>query len=447
MERSSSLGIGAVAKTAAVILLGLIFSSWSTVLLADQQASQKPEDWDKRMEMLGSVPYLALSETVVDENDTGVVFFNPELSYDGYNIYCDRWSGESILMDMAGRTVHRWRSLPDWGKGCYHHVVMLGNGDIVVIVENRKLLRFDWNSELIWKKTLAAHHDLVSLPDGSFYVIIRHIEAHRGLKTWFDAIVRLTADGDEMYRWSTFEHLRELRTALDTRWFMDTILDSIHAGRSPEGRTSEGIEKAARRPRTQKVDYFHLNSLSLLPATEVGERDSRFRQGNLLICFRNVNQIAVLDQRTWRVLWAWGESELQWPHHPTMLKNGHILIFDNGVQRGYSRVVELDPTSETIVWEYTAERREDFFTSGGGSAQRLPNGNTLICETNSGRAFEVTEGGEVVWMWLNPATMEDLRNPAGGSKNHLKKNRRVTVSRMTRLPHKKVDRLLKGQWW
>jgi hypothetical protein len=428
-------------------LLVSIFLLAVTLVSADEEVSKRPEDWEKQLEMLRSVPYLALSEAAVDESDTGVVFYNPELTSDGYNIYCDRWSGESVLMDMDGCTVHRWKSLPDWGKNCYHHVAMLENGDIVVIVENRKLLRFNWSSELIWEKTLAAHHDLVALPDGSFYVIIRHIELHRGLRTWFDAIVRMTEDGEEMHRWSTFEHLGELKKALDTRWFMDTVLDSIQAGRSPEGRTSEEVKKAAKRPRTQKVDYFHLNTVSLLPTTTLGERDPRFRQGNLLICFRNINQVAVLDERTWRVLWAWGESELQWPHHPTMLSNGHILIFDNGVQRGYSRVVELDPITETIVWEYMAERPEDFFTTGGGSAQRLPNGNTLICETNSGRVFEVTKEGEVVWMWLNPATMEDLRESAAGLKNHSKKNRRVTVHRMTRLARERVDRLLKGQWW
>jgi hypothetical protein len=34
-----------------------------------------------------------------------------------------------------------------------------------------------------------------------------------------------------------------------------------------------------------------------------------------------------------------------------MLPNGHIMVYDNGTRRGYSRVIELDPLSAEIVWE------------------------------------------------------------------------------------------------
>ena len=36
------------------------------------------------------------------------------------------------------------------------------------------------------------------------------------------------------------------------------------------------------------------------------------------------------------------------------------------------------------------------------SMQRLPNGNTLICEGPSGRVFEVTADKELVWEFVNP---------------------------------------------
>jgi len=64
--------------------------------------------------------------------------------------------------------------------------------------------------------------------------------------------------------------------------------------------------------------------------------------------------------------------------------------------------VELNPVSRQIVWEYKADPPESFYTSWGGSNQRLPNGNTLIVETEEGRAFEVTKEGEVVWEFYNP---------------------------------------------
>ena len=34
--------------------------------------------------------------------------------------------------------------------------------------------------------------------------------------------------------------------------------------------------------------------------------------------------------------------------------------------------------------------------------QRLPNGNTLICESDAGRIFEVTQDKEIVWDYYSP---------------------------------------------
>jgi hypothetical protein len=95
-------------------------------------------------------------------------------------------------------------------------------------------------------------------------------------------------------------------------------------------------------------------------------------------------------------------------------------------------VVELDPISGAIVWEYMAEFPEDFFSYARGSAQRLADGNTLISESDNGRVFEVTRGGEVVWIWLNPVE---------------KKGHRETVYRMMRLPEDLLDPLLNEWWW
>ena len=43
------------------------------------------------------------------------------------------------------------------------------------------------------------------------------------------------------------------------------------------------------------------------------------------------------------------------------------------------------------------------------SAERLPNGNTLITESDKGRAFEVTHAGEVVWEFWNPVILDGKR--------------------------------------
>jgi hypothetical protein len=97
-----------------------------------------------------------------------------------------------------------------------------------------------------------------------------------------------------------------------------------------------------------------------------------------------------------------------------VLENGNILVFDNGTQQ--SRVIELEPQSQQIVWKY--EKGDGFFSRWGGGVQRLSNGNTLITNTNSGRAFEITPEGQTVWEFANPKVLK------GGD--------RVNIWRMTR---------------
>jgi hypothetical protein len=397
----------------------------------DEEDLARPEDWDRRLEMLQSVPYLSLSDTQTDGAETGVVFHNHEVACPGYHLYISRRSGMVHLMDMEGHDVHLWDCHQLESKGGFHHVHLLENGDLYVIRESVALLRIDWNTNLIWRKKFSAHHDIAVLDDGSCYVPHRKLHGYRDLKVSFDVILHLDEQGQEIDRWCTYQHLDEMKEALDTRVFLDTILDSILAGGSAQGGISSDVKRALGRRGNKKVDHFHLNTIEVLPATALGERDARFAQGNLLVCFRNVNQIAVLERGTYRILWSWGAGELEWPHQPTLLPNGHILIFDNGVEREFSRVVEMEPLSGDIVWEYVADTPENFYTTGGGSAQRLANGNTLICETNRGRVFEVNHDGEIVWMWVNPATWG---------------KRRETVYRMERLPREIVEPLLEMRW-
>ncbi len=416
-------------------LVGIIL----VVILASTAAnggdSESTEEWQRRLELLRSVPYIDFSEEVLEETAAGVVFHDPARAYQGYNLYCTRSSGEVFLLDMDGQEVHRWTYPQKRYSAGSDHAVMLDNGDLMVVKKHEELLRLSWDSQVIWKLKLAAHHDVAPAPDGSFYVIARKNKAHRGMRVWFDVIVHVTADGQELDRWFTFDHLAELKEALDPRSFLDTALDDAFAGRLESGPEAAKIKSDVARGRYD-FDYFHINTVSVLPATPLGETDPRFRQGNLLICLRNVNQIAVLDGDSYKVLWAWGEGVLEWPHHPTILENGHLLIFDNGVRRRYSQVVEMDPVAGAVVWKYATDPPEAFYSRSRGSSQRLANGNTLISESDRGRVFEVTPDGQVVWIWLNPAVVG-----TGEEK------RRETVYRMIRLLPDQVARLLMGWWW
>ena len=68
---------------------------------------------------------------------------------------------------------------------------------------------------------------------------------------------------------------------------------------------------------------------------------------------RYQDAVAVFDWEEGRLVWSWGQNELQKPHEASLLPSGNILVVDNGhLDRGYSRVVEMDPRTEEIVWEY-----------------------------------------------------------------------------------------------
>ena len=82
-------------------------------------------------------------------------------------------------------------------------------------------------------------------------------------------------------------------------------------------------------------------------------------------------------------------------------------------------MVEVEPRSRRIVWEYRAPEGDALFTATRGASQRLANGNSLITDSEHGRAFEVTPAGEVVWDFFNPT--------------HGPKGKPIVIVRMRRL--------------
>jgi len=100
-------------------------------------------------------------------------------------------------------------------------------------------------------------------------------------------------------------------------------------------------------------------------------------------------------------------------HHDfEWLENGNILVYDNGCNSGRTRILEMNPLTEEIVWEYKADPPSSFFSFARGSNQRLPNGNTSIADSDDGRLFEVTSEGEIVWEFVNPDRRKDGKRMA-----------------------------------
>jgi hypothetical protein len=396
-----------------------------------EEPSRRSSELEERLETLRSVPYTSVTSEKVSEDTAGVMFIDRDRAWPGYNFYCSRLAPEAFLLDLDGNIVNRWSYEQEPYK-LWDHAILLDNGDIVVLNKFLYIFQLDWNSNLIWEKRMAAHHDVAMAEDGMFFVIEFSTARHRDLFVRFARVVHLAAGGEELGRWSTYDHLDDLKHALDQASFLDTTLDTLEArGIKPDSARAAGVRidvfPLGKQERKNIYDYFHLNTITILPETPLAGRDARFAAGNLLLCLRNVNQLAIINWDSGEVLWSWGEGVLEWPHHPTVLEDGNFLVFDNGVDREYSKVLELDPISKTVVWEYVAHPPETFYSPSKGSAQRLPNGNTLICDGDRGRVFEVTREGDIVWDWYNPIIRE---------------HRRVQVYRMMRYPVETVESIL-----
>lgn len=308
--------------------------------------------------------------------------YDPERAWPGYTLYSGRYTEAAHLLDMDGYSVHSW-SYPQGLDWCYSELLPGGTlGVMVAHIEELlpgMFLEFDWEGELLRQIDLPVHHDFVRLEDGDTILLCQEYvnddDVHPGgLKS--DAFVRVTPDGEITWTWHAHEHALKLANLVDLEF-----------------------------PRESR-DWAHTNTIESLPASPVGDLDPRFREGNLLFSMCNLDTIGVIDGQTDEVVWAWGPGTLQGPHMPTMLENGHLLIYDNGDERGWSRILELDPLAEEVVWSYVADPPESFYSLYHGSNQRLPNGNTFVSSSGQGRLFEVTSEGDIVWEWITPQQEE-----------------------------------------
>ena len=144
------------------------------------------------------------------------------------------------------------------------------------------------------------------------------------------------------------------------------------------------------------------------------------RGGLIMMSLRTTSGVIGVDPASGGVAWRIGHPTVAQQHSPVEVAGGRILIFDNGnlrpgVTSPHSRVIEVDPVTQTVTWEYADPLRPSFFAPYMGSADRLENGNTLVTESSFGRLFEVTPGGETVWEYIIPQFAE---YPAGAARSY-----------------------------
>ncbi len=343
---------------------------------------------DERDEaMLAGLGY-ADGYEVADDSRPVVPVHDRERAQAGFNFFTSGHGPVALLADMDGNVLHRWERSPAdvWpdyfadeanstaNKTFFRRAHLFPSGDVVAIFSGLGLVRLDAQSNVLWAVRGGYHHEVAVDAAGTIWALDREKKVlprlHKRLPVLEDFVVALGPDGVEQRRFSLVECFE--------RSEYRGILDFIPVA----------------------ADIFHTNSIDVLDGS-LFERHPAFRAGNLLISIRHTNTVAVVDPVARSVPWALSGNWRR-QHDPELLPSGNLLLLDNMASATSSRAVEIDPFTQRTVWQFTGSEAVPFHSRTCGTAKRLANGNTLLTESDYGRAIEVTPDGEVVWEFVSP---------------------------------------------
>ncbi len=402
---------------------------------------------------------LAASLTATGQQTVGL-FLNDSASFNGYTLFAPLSSRTTYLIDNCGELVHSWES--DYTPGA--SVYLLENGDLLrsaripsnfnVGGSGGRIERFDWDGNLLWAYHYSSpdfhqHHDIEPMPNGHVLVLAwerktnaeaiamgRNPDFLGANGLWPEHIVELKPIGPDsaeiVWQWHLWDHLvQNFDPALPN--FANPAdhprrLD-INAGTSGSGPGGW-------------ADWIHANSIDYNPELD-----------QILLSSRRLHEIFVIDHSTTieeaasssggksghggDFLYRWGnpfnygraafQQKTLFGQHdahwiPAGLPDaGKILLFNNGVDRPegfFSTIDIIDPPllpdgnyalqgglpwgPEAPAWSWQADMPESFYSPNISGAQRLPNGNTLICEGDNGHFIEINPDGQIVWEYVNP---------------------------------------------
>lgn len=416
----------------------------------------------------------------------GTTIYNPEKAYNGYTLMQCQGIG-AVLVDMNGNVKKVWKNVQGFPNKLLPGGYVMGSLGLrdpkFGYQDQTDLVQVDWDGKVVWKfdhKELVddegnkrwiarQHHDyqregnpvgyyvpgMECKTDSGNTLILCHedvynkrISEHRLLD---DVFIEVDWEGNIVWEWHANKHFNELG--------FDEIAKNVLA-RNPNNHENGGGQG----------DWLHINSMSLLgPNKWYDAGDERFNPENIIWDAREANILAIISKKTGKIVWQIGPDftkskelrimgQIIGQHHCHMIPKGlpgegNILVFDNGGWAGYgmpsrtsregtksdirdhSRIIEFDPTTLEVVWEFKGlafggmlglVANSKFYSPLISSAQRLPNGNTLITEGCYMRMFEVTPEKEVVWEFIAPF-----------------KNMREMVYRAYRYPYEYVPQLEK----
>jgi len=359
---------------------------------------------------------------------SGVTYYDPERAFNGYTLwsplvmhmggYDNPWDrpGEVNLMDMNGNIVHQWKTaFPTF------YAYLMDDGHILAGLRTTKtdgnrpglppyamggaqgyLHEYDWDGNLVFEHIdPVMHHDFKKLPNGNYIylgwekvpddLLGKVLGGKKGTEhadgsIFADTIVEIDPSGKQVWNWRAVEHLD----------FDLDIIGPIHT----------------------REEWSHQNTLWVC------------EDGDIISSSRHLDIGFKISKQTGDVVWRWGAvayldketGRLEARQGPTTMGGqhdvhvipsglpgaGNMLCYDNGMYSFCSRAVEVDMTTNEVVWdslkpgEWYVNGRVPFSTFISG-ARRLPNGNTLLCEGQNGRFYEVDyENKDIVWEYYRP---------------------------------------------
>ena len=394
---------------------------------------------------------------------TGTTIYEPEKCQSGYTLFTAPGQGV-LLIDMNGKAVRFWKDFQ--GFPCKmlpggHLLGSLGAREATEAYQDQEdVTMLDWDGNVEW--TFNRNQQVTDSDTGEHWVARQHhdyqvsgspvgyhcpgqdptadfdkmlILTHNDVRKpkispqllLEDKLIEVDREGNIIWEWGMLDHFNEFDISELQKNVMYRDPNIQETGTEGEG------------------DIFHVNCASYLgPNKHFDAGDERFKPDNIIMDSREANIMWIVDHESGKVVWQVGPDftksrELRifgtiiGPHHTHMIPEGlpgagNVMVYDNGGWGGYgapsqvsrmglkserrdgSRVVEFDPITMKIVWEckdanaivgfpFTAHH---FYSPLTSDAQRLENGNTLICEGTSGRIMEVAPDMEVVWEYMFP---------------------------------------------
>jgi len=380
---------------------------------------------------------IATQRSVVEADiDTKLTVYDRDRAWPGLTFFTasDGDAHFARLIDMDGRTLHQWQTSfteiwPDpkhvidataAHRAGFHGAYLYPNGDVLLILEGGVfpmgggLVKLDKDSNILWSVARNIHHDLHVAEDGTIYAAAQRFVTEDSppeykqialRPPYYDDFILVIAPDGTVQR--EISMIKALERGGHTPVYLNGLAMRACCTKFPVEPEDIWINDD---------DPLHLNSVETL-SPALADAFPFFEAGDALVSFRQPGTVAVIDLDTETSRWI-TQGRTLYQHHPHFTPEGTILIFDNwGADPavGRSRLVEVDPATDQVVWEYTGTEDRPFFSEIRGKTALLPNGNVLVASSHEGRLFEVTRsrGAEPALVWEYYNVVEDRPGELG----------------------------------